>query len=260
MKYFFFFLFFTALLEAQILNVDRITQTDSITSKWAGFTDVSFSSDKLKNNVLDGSAKFELNHFFENKYFIVGLLNNDFTLNGKEVIQNEGFIQIRYRDMDTREWSTEAFVQYQWNGALGMEYRKVIGTNVRKRFFKKKKLDLYAGLGVFHESEQWNWSGVTNYEQLEATPTLNRSLFRLNNYWKIAYKINENVDISAISYFQMKYFIKSSDTAIDIQLRSFKDDKTLLDKNFSEIKVSNVGGVKIVGNIDLSKFEKFKKK
>jgi hypothetical protein len=203
MKYFFFFLFFTALLEAQILNVDRITQTDSITSKWAGFTDVSFSSDKLKNNVLDGSAKFELNHFFENKYFIVGLLNNDFTLNGKEVIQNEGFIQIRYRDMDTREWSTEAFVQYQWNGALGMEYRKVIGTNVRKRFFEKKKLDLYAGLGVFHESEQWNWSGVTNYEQLEATPTLNRSLFRLNNYWKIAYKINENVDISAISYFQL---------------------------------------------------------
>lgn len=203
MKYFFFFLFFTALLEAQILNVDRITQNDSITSKWAGFTDVSFSSDKLKNNVLDGSAKFELNHFFENKYFIVGLLNNDFTLNGKEVIQNEGFIQIRYRDMDTREWSSEAFVQYQWNSALGMEYRKVIGTNVRKRFFEKKKLDLYAGLGVFHESEQWNWSGVTNYEQLEATPTLNRSLFRLNNYWKMAYKINENVDISAISYFQL---------------------------------------------------------
>ena len=30
--------------------------------------------------------------FFKNKYFIVGLLNNDFTLNGKEVIQNEGFI------------------------------------------------------------------------------------------------------------------------------------------------------------------------
>jgi len=203
MKYFFFFLFFTALLEAQVLNVDRITKSDSITSKWAVFTDVSFSSDKLKNNVLDGNTKFELNYVFENKYFIVGLLNNDFTLNGKEVIQNEGFIQIRYRDMDSRELSIETFVQYQWNGTLGMEYRKVLGSNIRKRFFEKKKVDFYSGLGVFYELEQWNWSGVTNYEQLEATPTLNRSLFRLNNYWKMAYKINENVDISAISYFQL---------------------------------------------------------
>ena len=60
----FLFPFFTALLEAQVLNVDRITQTDSISSKWAGFTDVSLSSYKLKNNVLDVNAKFEFNHFF----------------------------------------------------------------------------------------------------------------------------------------------------------------------------------------------------
>ena len=158
------FTLFSSPLFSQILYVDRITQTDSITSKWAGFTDVSFSSDKLKNNVLDGSTKFELNHFFENNYFIVGTISNDITLNGKEVIQNEGFIQIRYRDMDTREWSTEAFVQYQWNGALGMEYREVLGSNIRKRFFEKKKVDLYAGLGVFYELEQWNWNGVENSE------------------------------------------------------------------------------------------------
>ena len=202
MRYFFFFLFFSALLEAQILNVDRITQTDSITSKWAGFTDVSFSSDKLKNNVLDGSTKFELNHFFENNYFIVVAISNDITLNGKEVIQNEGFIQIRYRDMDSREWSAEAFVQYQWNGALGMEYREVLGSNIRKRFFEKKKVDLYAGLGVFYELEQWNWSGVDGTQPLISNPKPDRQLLRLNNYWKAAYKINENMDISAITYFQ----------------------------------------------------------
>lgn len=197
------FLFIVLPIHSQILNVDRITIADSISSKWVGFTDISFSSDKLKKNVLDGSTKFELNHFFKNDYFIVGALNTEFTLNGKDIIQNEGFIQVRYRDKDTREWSNESYIQYQWNGALGMEFRKVIGTNVRKRFFEKKKIDLYAGIGVFYESEQWNWSGVENSNLLTTTPTLNRSLFRLNNYWKMAYKINDNMDLSAISYFQL---------------------------------------------------------
>lgn len=203
-KYYLWLLLIAVLpIHSQILNVDRISENDSVFKKWTGYTDLSFSSDKLKKNVLDGSTKFELNHFLKNNYFFVFALNNDFTLNGKDMIQNEGFIQVRFRDKDSREWSNESYAQYQWNGALGMKYRKVIGSNVRKRFFEKKKLDLYAGLGVFHESEQWNWSGVTNYEQLETTPTLNRALFRLNNYWKMAYKINENVDISAISYFQL---------------------------------------------------------
>jgi hypothetical protein len=177
--------------------------SDTLIKKISGNVDISFTSDKVKNNVLDGSSKIELFRFFKNNYFIVASLINDFTLNGKDVLQNEGFIQVRLRDNDSREWSVESYIQNQWNGALGMKYRNVVGSNLRKRFFEKKKFDLYSGLGTFYEIEEWNWDGVENLNNYENTPNLKRTLLRLNNYWKVAYKFNDNVDISAISYFQL---------------------------------------------------------
>lgn len=62
----------------------------------------------------------------------------------------------------------------------------------------------------------------------------------------------------------MKYFIKANDTAIDIQLRDLKDYKAndLIatgDLKHTENENQN-SGLKIVGKIDLSKFEKYKKR
>jgi hypothetical protein len=62
---------------------------------------------------------------------------------------------------------------------------------------------------------------------------------------------HENVNVFGLS--DMKYFIKANDTAIDIQLRDL-NDLTIERKN-----VNQNGGLKIVGKIDLSKFEKNKK-
>ena len=188
---------------SQIINSDRLVAEDTIYKKWRRFVDVSFSSEKIKKSLLDGSSKIEINRYFKNNYILVSSINNDITFNGNDVIQNKGYAQIRYRDNDKHIWSNESFLQHQWNGALGMDFRKVIGSNVRKRLLENKKIDLYTGLGLFYETEQWNWSGVENSNQYNETPTLNRSLVRLNHYWKMAYKLNDNMDISAVSYFQL---------------------------------------------------------
>ncbi len=72
---------------------------------------------------------------------------------------------------------------------------------------------------------------------------------------------HDNVNVFGLS--EMKYFIKANDTAIDIQLRDLKDHKTngLTEEiNLEQTELSNQnGGLKIVGKIDLSKFEKHKK-
>lgn len=196
------FFFYATLTQAQVLNIDRAMVSDSVPKKWLGFTTLNFSTDKIKKNFLDGSFKAELVRTFNNDYLIVGMLNYDFSLNGSTILQNEGFSQIRYRDNDKHEWSSEIYVQHQWNGPQGMEYRQVAGSNLRKRFFEKKRLDLYAGLGVFYEKERWNWNGVLNKELYAANPVRNRSIFRLNHYWKMAYKVNDQLDLSAISYIQ----------------------------------------------------------
>lgn len=73
---------------------------------------------------------------------------------------------------------------------------------------------------------------------------------------------HDNVNVFGLS--EMKYFIKASDTAIDIQLRDIKEHKTnglTTENNFAEMEVAtNNGGLKIIGKIDLTEFEKYKKK
>lgn len=201
-KLLFAFALFSLPTFSQILNADRIITEDTINKKWKVFVDVSFSLDKVKKSLLDGNSRIELDRLFKNDYLLVTSFNNEITYNDKDAIQNEGFAQIRYRDNDKHNWSNESFVQYQWNAALGMDYIKVVGSNVRKRLLENKKIDLYTGLGLFYETERWNNSGVEYLDQYSATQTLNRSLVRLNHYWKLAYKLNDNMDVSAISYFQ----------------------------------------------------------
>lgn len=72
---------------------------------------------------------------------------------------------------------------------------------------------------------------------------------------------HDNVNVFGLS--EMKYFIKADDSAIDIQLKELKEHKEgglSEERNFRQTESANQkGGVKIVGKIDLSKFEKYKK-
>ncbi len=188
---------------AQILNIDReVGLDDSILHKMAFVGSLSISSDKQKNNVLDLSSNIEIDRFFSNNFVLLGIVRNDAVFNAKKAIQNEGQLHLRFRDMDKRKISMEEFVQYQWNGGWGMEYRILGGINLRMKFLEKRKSDLYAALGVFHEWEKWNWNGVKD-EYLPVNPK-NRfsNKFRFNNYLKYSVKLSDMVDFSAITYVQ----------------------------------------------------------
>jgi len=194
---------FPANINSQILNVDREGVENEIKKNWISSADLSLSSDKNKLNLLDIASKIEIANFLKNNYMFVGMVNYNLTMNGNEVIQNEGYIQIRFRDNDKRKISNESFLQYQWNGTLGMEHRKLIGSNIRFKIIENSDLDLYTGTGVFYEMEQWNFGGVNDIDTSLFPGTVSRNVFRLNHYWKGAYKINDNIDISGVSYFQL---------------------------------------------------------
>ena len=187
---------------AQVVNVDREAREDTQHHRWGAFVNLSVSSDKQKNNVLDLSGNVELNRYFENRYMLLALFRNDAVFNGGEAIQNEGMAHLRFRDRDSRKVSPENFVQYQWNGAWGMEARYVAGGNLRLKLLEERKADLYLASGLFHEWERWNWSGVKDVPVPPDAGKVRRSMFRLNQYLKYAVKLNETVDFSAISYLQ----------------------------------------------------------
>jgi hypothetical protein len=187
---------------AQVLNVDREANTDSIQKNWEIVSGISFSADRQKKNIVDLNSNFELVRNLNNSYSILGLARNDAVISGKSILQNEGMMHLRYQDLNKRKWSIETFAQYQWNGAWGMEYRYLGGLNLRLKWINNKKINFYSGLGVFHEWEKWNWSGVSeNLIPLNATKQL-RNLNRLNNYSKFSAKLSALIDLTLINYLQ----------------------------------------------------------
>jgi hypothetical protein len=188
--------------EAQILNIDREISNDSTLKKWNLSISANYSSDKLKGNLNDISTRIEIDNRLKNNYVLIGQFNTDATFINKTILQNEGYSQLRIRDNDNRKNSIEGFIQYQWNGTLGMLYRQIIGSNYRLRILEKNNIDCYIGLGGFYEIEKWNYDGVDSTVQVINTDPISRNLYRLNHYWKFAYKLNDKIDISTVSYFQ----------------------------------------------------------
>lgn len=201
-KILFLFLFFPVALFAQVLVIDREFSSDSLNKKYILAGTFSYNSDKQKNNVTEFNSNFEYDRIFTNQYAFISSIKNDLTSNGGELIQNEGLIQLRYRDNDTRKFSPELFLQYQWNGAWGMENRLLQGINLRERWIEKSGFDLITATGVFREVETWNWNGVNESLVPVDASAIEKDLFRLNTYLKSGVQIAKNLDFSAITFLQ----------------------------------------------------------
>jgi len=200
-------------LQGQILNVDSELQ-DSMAKNRYLLISGSFSHDKQKKSINDAECYIELLQKAKNSYagVLVGQLNT--VLSGKEIIQNEGFFQLRYRDLDTRKTSMETYIQYQWNGLWGMQERKLAGMNVRQKLFDKKSGDFYAGLGGFYEMENWNYKGVEDTARYSGFAPVQQNRMRINSYVKVAKKLFKNCEIIAESFVQANAFSLANNPSV----------------------------------------------
>ena len=133
-------------LEAKIQNIIdylKISQADCTLSNLPmyysyGLSIINthiFSGAKIKGDLITLKGKLEYDHFFDNDYFIMCLGTIKSLVNGRDIIQNKGYFQMRFRDDDTRRISPDGFAQYQWNGIQGMDYRALSGGNLRFRWY-----------------------------------------------------------------------------------------------------------------------------
>jgi hypothetical protein len=201
-----FFLFLigiqATLLQAQILNVDREI-LDSMPKNWYGLISGSLSQDKQKFDIQDINLYTESVIKRKNGTGITYVGQVDATVSGKQILQNEGYFQLKHRDLDKRKSSLEYFLQYQWNGAWGMQSRALVGLNLRKRLFEEKGYDLYLGVGGFVQNEIWNYNGVVDATKIPLNPTnvIDQQL-RLNTYLKGAIKLSSKCDLVCQTYVQ----------------------------------------------------------
>jgi hypothetical protein len=191
-----------SILKSQILNIDREV-TDSMPKYWYGLISGSLSQDKQKFDIQDISLYTESVIKRKNGTGITYVGQVDATVSGKQILQNEGYFQLKHRDLDKRKSSLEYFLQYQWNGAWGMQSRALVGLNLRKRLFEEKGYDLYLGVGGFVQNEIWNYNGVVDATKIPLNPTnvIDQQL-RLNTYLKGAIKLSSKCDLVCQTYVQ----------------------------------------------------------
>ena len=217
---------------AQVLNIDRELERDSVQKKRSAVLDFSFSSDKQKRNIIEFTQQSEVAMKLQKNRILIFLSHTDMVINGAAVLENNGYLQTRLRDNDGKRVAADYFLQYQWNGVVGLQNRALAGINARFRFWDHKSDDLYSSLGIFYEYENWN-PNLANYafENLGLQP-LNRQLFRTNFSLKTAIQISDQIDISAISYLQFPINAGSTnilnprwffDSQIHFQLRQHLD-------------------------------------
>lgn len=190
---------------AQILNLDRTVTVDTTTKKkYAAVLGASFSSFHQTYSFIDEGLYYDLTFYMPKKHILVLSGKNNVTSTGGTIIQNQGYIHLRYRDNDTKKLSLEPFAQYQWNTTIGLEQRYLGGCNLRVRILKKKKADIYYGLGGMYEGERWNYHGVTDTSLLYLYyyPAVEAHYFKSSQYLKASIAISESADLVTAVFLQ----------------------------------------------------------
>jgi hypothetical protein len=186
----------------QILNVDRENGQDSIARTQLFSWNVNFSSDKQKKNLLEFTNMAEYDRFFKNQQVLIALVHTDASFNGKSILENNGYFQMRLRNNDKKRVAPDYFIQYQWNGIWGLQNRALAGCNARFKFWDDKTDDLYMSIGAFYEYEKWNPNLSSYAFEGKNTEIVYRQIPRLNFSVKTAVQIIKGIDLSAITFLQ----------------------------------------------------------
>ena len=189
------------LCNAQILNIDRENGQDTLNRKFHASLDFSFTLDKQKGDFLDINNRSEFDVRVKKKMILIFLNSTELSLSAKNVIENNGYFQLRFRDNDKRKIYPDTYTQYQWNGVLGIKQRFLIGSNLRVNWMEEKETDLYSGLGFFYEDEFWDPAYAT-LDFSDSITSIHRQILRLNTSIKYAVKLGEKIDIALVNYVQ----------------------------------------------------------
>ena len=152
----------------QVLNTDKTSGIDS-TKKIQSQISLAIATDQQKKSLVD--------LYYSGDFTFIGK-NNATTLytkidrvsNGGQSIQDIGTFQLKNNRHIGKKLYWESFLQYQWDGGLGLQSRSLAGMNLVHYFKNTQTEDLFFGAGVFLEKENWNWTAVNDELLIHNTP------------------------------------------------------------------------------------------
>ena len=170
------------LLLSQVVNVEGKRQSDE--NGWSGNTAFSF----------DYNASAQIDWEFNNTTYLQWdndswsiLLLNEINIDraGGIEFENDGFQHLRLSKHINTRYTSETFIQNQFDPVRKIENRKLIGTGVRVKLFDKN----FVGIAAFYERE------------LLTDEVINKD-FRLSSYLQLDFDISKNIQFLSTTYFQ----------------------------------------------------------
>ena len=114
----------------------------------------------------------------------------DKTEDNINTINYKGFCHIRYTKNLIEKYFLETFIQYEFNDFLNIEDRYLLGLGTRIQVDTKDNNSIFLGIGLMNEKEIYSNNDAKN-------------LIRSTNYLSNSTKINDNITLSNIIYFQL---------------------------------------------------------
>jgi hypothetical protein len=180
---------------SQLVNIEsQRVQTDTIRFVISG--DLSYSSQKTneeKFSVFGASFTSQLKTKSLKDIFLL-LVSADYSKINDYDLSNSLLMHYRYNRKISNFIRLEAFVQYQNNKLIGVDYRELIGFGPRIKITRKEDLKLYYGLLYMYENEKTiTENNIISYS----------SLNRISTYLSASIKIAHDIaELTTVTYYQ----------------------------------------------------------
>ena len=194
----------------QIVNIEE-ARADKDTSKViSGIAGLDFSlynqnagKDKPNNYLqlaFDSATGY---NSLDHSYVLINHLNYilvNFTSDSlRNTVANTWYSHFRVNLYRKKRLSYELFIQGQADRARGLEGRFLGGGYLRFSLqAQEKKLNIFLGAGLMYEHEEWENPELQNNIQISSLP-------KSTNYLSAKYKPTGNIEINAITYYQVGY-------------------------------------------------------
>ena len=184
---------FSLNLSAQIVNIEdkRVNRVDSIA--WFGFLNVGFNVIQNGKSVVSINGDLRIEHV-RKRHTWLALTNYNLGKVEKQDVINDGFQHFRYNYEISSGVTWEAFTQTQFNEAIRLQLRWLLGGGPRFNLIRKENHEMNLGALYMYEynEEHFKETAVTFYHRDH----------RLSCYLSFVTHPTPNFSISGTSYFQ----------------------------------------------------------
>lgn len=148
------------------------------------------------NFIQNTNKIFQSNNYFQlqyatGKHSILSLSNQNVNIVNRDKVVNDGFQHFRYNYKFSDPVTLEAFVQFQYNTIVAIDFRSLFGVGPRFNIIQNDSTNtrLFVGTQYMYEYEE------------ESTGRINRD-HRISSYVSYGKPINDIFLFDAIAYFQ----------------------------------------------------------